>query len=81
MSAPAPKIGEIEAARQVLGWSMFRAWMGYFAVGGNGSPADVEKWLTTSAELPPREHNLLAQAVNDGFLDRGLNHPVGYRDG
>ena len=80
MSEPAPQMAEIEAARHVLGWTIFHAWMGYFAVGGNAPLVEVERWLSTAAELPPREHNLLAQALNEGFVDRGLNHPVRYRD-
>ncbi len=80
MSEPTPQLAEIEAARHILGWTMFHAWMGYFAVGGNASLGDVERWLSTATELPAQEHNLLAQAVNDGFTDRGLDHPVRYRD-
>ncbi len=70
----------MEAARQTLGWSMFRAWVGYFAVGGNGLPLDVERWLSGQTDLPASEHNLLAQAMNDEFVGRGLNHHVRYTD-
>ena len=54
-------------------------WLKYFAVGGNGSLDDVERWLD-SGDSPGREHNLLAQALNDVFTERGLDHPVAYRD-
>ena len=80
MSEATPELAEMEAARQVLGWTVFHAWMGYFAVGGNASLGDVERWISTTAAVPLREHNLLAQALNDGFTDRGLDHPVRYRD-
>ncbi len=80
MSEATPQPAELEAARQVLGWTVFHAWMGYFAVGGNAPLGLVERWLTTDAELPAVDHNLLAQALNDEFVDRGLDHPVRYRD-
>ena len=54
-------------------------WINYFAVGGNGSLDDVERWLD-AGDSPGTEHNLLAQALNDVFIERGLDHPVAYRD-
>ena len=54
-------------------------WVEYFAVGGNGSQEDVSSWLSSAARLPVREHDLLAQALNDRFIEIGLDHPIGYR--
>jgi hypothetical protein len=71
--------GGIAHGRRLLGMSTLALWVGYFGVGGNGSLADVEGWLA-GAELPSdRDHDYLAQALNDVFTERGLDHPVGYR--
>ncbi len=74
-------IAGIESGRRHLGMSTRDVWIGYFAVGGNGSQADVRGWLSSAVGLPAREHDMLAQAVNDRFTEIGLNHPVRYSDG
>jgi hypothetical protein len=71
--------GPLEATRRRLGLSTHDVWIGYFEVGGNGSPADVAGWLADESGLPAREHDFLAQSLNDVSVDRGLNHPVPYR--
>lgn len=77
---PFRSTGDIGEARQRLGVSTQEVWIGYFAVGGNGSLDDVERWLSNAGNVPLREHNLLAQALNDRFTARGLDHPVAYRE-
>ena len=70
----------LDQARATLGMSAHDLWLHYFAVGGNGSLGDVERWLADGDGTPGREHNLMAQALNDEFIGKGLNHPVLYRD-
>ncbi len=72
------RIGDIDDGRQQLGMTAYQLWIGYFSVGGNCSMADLDDWLSGAAALPDREHNLLAQALNDEFTDIGLNHAVPY---
>ncbi|MFN2506024.1 MAG: hypothetical protein ABR540_17680 [Acidimicrobiales bacterium] len=72
--------GEIDSGRRQLGMSVRDVWVGYFSVGGNGSMLEVERWLSGASDIPAREHDMLAQAVNDRFTDHGLNHPVRYSD-
>ena len=50
--------------------------MAYFAVGGNGTVADVGAWLRGEAPLRRHDHNYLAAGLNDLFVERGLGHPV-----
>lgn len=52
----------------------------YFAVGDNGTPAEVRDRLSSTVRLPAREHDLLAQVLNDRYTDVGLNHSVQYSD-
>jgi hypothetical protein len=78
---PVGRIGDIDAGRIELGMSARDLWVGYFAMGGNGTQADVDGWLSGAMPLPAREHNLLAQTLNERFTDIGQNHPVAYSDG
>jgi len=71
-------MSDVDAGRRQLDMSYHDVWVGYFAVGGNGSLADVRSWLSGETFLSPRDHDLLAQAINDAFTDAGLNHPLGY---
>lgn len=73
-------VTEIDAGRRELRMSAIDLWIDYFGVGGNGSQTDVGRWLSSAARLPVRDHDLLAQALNDRFTDVGLNHPIGYSD-
>ena len=77
---PSTMIPTLEAARRRLGLSARDVWVGYFAVGGNGTAADVIGWLSGDLQPSDRDHDLLAQSLNDAFCERGMNHPVPYRD-
>ena len=68
----------IEDGRQRLGMTPLGLWIGYFAVGGNGTLGDITSWLSGSTRLSVRDYDLLAQAMNDAFTVQGLNHPVPY---
>ena len=76
---PVGFIGDIAEGRRRLGLSAVALWIGYFAIGGNGTPADVEAWLSGAATPTAEDHDLLAQALNDKFTEWGMNHPVRYR--
>jgi hypothetical protein len=70
----------MEAARRQLGMSTMDVWVGYFAVGGNGALPDVGDWLSSTVRPPARDHDMLAQALNDRFTEAGFDHPVRYSD-
>ena len=72
------QLDEILDGRRRLGMSHLALWIGYFAVGGNGSLADVTGWLSRTAQLSVRDYDLLVQAMNDQFVIQGLDHPVRY---
>ena len=76
--ASGPQLSGIADSRRRLGLSALKLWMGYFAVGGNGSLTDVTDWLSGASELSVRDYDLLAQAMNDEFVVLGLDHPVPY---
>ena len=54
-------------------------WIRYLALGGNSTVAELRSHVTSGACDDPAEHNLIAQAINEVFLDRGENHPVAYQ--
>jgi hypothetical protein len=74
------KCHTLDDAQQRLGISRTALWIGYLAVGGNGSLTDVESWVSGRDLLSRREYDLLAQSLNEEFLVRGLDHPVPYSD-
>ena len=55
-------------------------WFAYFALGGMESPQVVGSILEGSVVPSDADYDLLAQALNERFMDRGSNHPVPYRD-
>ncbi len=64
------------------GLSIDELWLAYYALGGMASPSLVRSYLTdgTAEALEPIDYDVLAQAINERFVERGGNHPVPYRD-
>ena len=55
-------------------------WIRYIGVGGSGSRAELMQSVADDSPGDPHEHNLIAQAINEHFIDGGGDHPVAYRD-
>jgi hypothetical protein len=55
-------------------------WLRYYAVGGDAGEAEVEAYALGLMRPDTWEHNLIAQALNEHFLDSQEDHPVGYRE-
>jgi hypothetical protein len=68
----------LEAGRTHVGMSFEELWISYFALGGTAQPGQVRAYLTGRA-AEGMDYDVLAQAINERFLDRGGNHPVPYR--
>ena len=56
-----------------------RLWMLYLTLGGAGTQADVQHHVESGDCPDDHEHNVLAQALNDAYLEAGHDHPVAYR--
>jgi len=54
-------------------------WFRYLALGGNGTVAALREHVRSGICPSPAEHNLIAQAINEVFVERGEDHPVGYQ--
>ncbi|MDQ3896658.1 MAG: hypothetical protein M3326_05300 [Actinomycetota bacterium] len=76
--ATAAQLRGIEDRRRRLGMTPMALWIGYFAVGGNGTLGDVTSWLSGSVRPSVRDYDFLAQAMNDAFPAQGLDHPLPY---
>jgi hypothetical protein len=74
-----PPYAVLEAARKQAGMSFHDLWIEYFALGGTERPRDVRTYLGGGA-VESMDYDVLAQAINERFLDRGGNHPVPYQD-
>jgi len=68
----------VEGAER-LGVDPGQVWVEYLALGGHLAEAEVRAVLNGTQELSLREHNFLAAALNDYFVDRGEDHAVAYR--
>lgn len=54
-------------------------WIRYVALGGNGTAEELRHHVTSGSCDDAAEHNVIAQAINEAFLERGENHPVAYQ--
>jgi len=73
-------LGHLNAARCGLAASTQALWVGYLGLGGGAPLAQVERWLAGTDPLPDREHNLLAQTLNDWLIDGGTSERFPYAD-
>lgn len=55
-------------------------WVQYYALGGDAGECEVEAYALGLLSADTYQHNVIAQAINEVFIDRGANHPVAYRD-
>jgi hypothetical protein len=60
------------------GLSYRELWWRQLCVGGDASSLELEAYLLGLLRLTPYQHDLIAQALNEYFLDLGQDHPVAY---
>ncbi|MCW2528008.1 MAG: hypothetical protein JWM76_2868 [Pseudonocardiales bacterium] len=63
---------------QLSGMTFYDLWVRQITVGGAADELAVEAYTLGLLIPDPLEHNILAQAVNEHFLERGQDHPVAY---
>jgi hypothetical protein len=62
------------------GLTLTELWLRYLGLGGSASPAQLEGYASGHVAPDSYQHNLIAQAINEHFLDHGEDHPVSYQD-
>jgi hypothetical protein len=55
-------------------------WLRQVALGGDADCLEVEAYLLGLLAADRHQHDLIAQALNECFLDQGEDHPVAYWD-
>jgi hypothetical protein len=69
-----------EHARRDLGLSIETLWLAYAALGGAASLPQLDRYLTDGSGFTGIQHDYVAQALNDGYIDLGRNHEVPYSE-
>lgn len=67
----------LQATRQAL-LSYDQLWVRYLGLGGTIAFAQLKAYFEERAVLSRTDVNLLAQALNERFLDMGMGMPVCY---
>ena len=69
-----------EQARIQLGLSVEALWLAYAALGGSESIPELARYLDAGQGFTAVQHDYVAQALNDCYVDLGQNHPVPYAE-
>ncbi len=53
-------------------------WLRYFELGGMSTALQLEAFLYGALQPSPHDHDVIAHALNERFVELGGNHPVPY---
>jgi hypothetical protein len=70
----------LDRNRRSAGLTHNELWLRYFALGGMSSALELEDILSGTQEPTAHDHNVIAHALNERFVELGGNHPVPYTD-
>ncbi len=76
MAEPASSL--LDRARLQLGLSQSELWLRYFELGGMSSALELEAFVCGALVPDPHDHDVIAHALNERFVELGHNHPVPY---
>jgi hypothetical protein len=71
---------DLQAGLSRCGMPYEELWLRQVALGGSAGRLEVEAYMLGLLAPDPYQHNVLAQALNEHFLERGQDHPVRYWD-
>ena len=66
---------------QLSGLTPRELWVRYFGISGNAGETEVEAYAQGLLYPGPHEHDLIAQALNDYFIDSGAQYRAAYHPG
>jgi hypothetical protein len=75
MTDPEPPV-DWDAARQRARLSATALWWGYFGLGGMATPLEFAAFLSGEVQPGDRDRGLLSQALNDRFIELGMDSPM-----
>jgi hypothetical protein len=70
----------LEDGLSLSGMSMNELWIRQVSVGGTAGSLETEAYILGLLTPDPHQYDVLAQALNEHFVERGQDHPVGYWD-
>jgi len=71
-------LNELDTFRQEAGLSHGELWLRYFEMGGMSSGLELEAFLYGVLLPSAHDHDVIAHAINERFVELGGNHPVAY---
>ena len=71
---------DLEAVRRRLGIELTDVWLAYFGLGGTATPMEIEGYLRGDEAFDRLQHDILAQAINEHAIDKGMDHPAPYAE-
>jgi hypothetical protein len=79
---PGPEVArrQLQAGLTRSGLSYQELWWRQVAVGGDASPLELEAYFLGLLTIGSHQHDVIAQALNEHFLDQGEDHPVPYSE-
>jgi hypothetical protein len=73
-----PAFNELDTFRQAAGLSHGELWLRYFELGGMSTGVELEAFLFGALVPSDHNHDLIAHAINERFVELGGDHPVTY---
>jgi hypothetical protein len=71
-------IDQLDHFRQDAALSHGELWLRYFELGGMSTGLELEAYLYGALEPSRHDHDVIAHALNERFVELGGNHPVPY---
>jgi hypothetical protein len=71
----------LDLYRREAGLSLSELWLRYFELGGMSTALELEAYLFGALIPTAHDHDLVAHALNERFVELGGNHPVPYQYG
>jgi hypothetical protein len=68
----------LDVYRQEVGLSHRELWLRYFELGGMSTGFELEALVIGVITPSDHDHDVIAQALNERFVELGRNHPVAY---
>jgi hypothetical protein len=70
----------LDRARQEAGLTHGELWLRYFQLGGMSTALQVEAFCYGALQPSNHDHDVVAHALNERFVELGGNHPVPYSE-
>jgi len=74
------QLDRLDQARRDAGLTHGELWLRYFELGGMSTALQLEAFLYRALRPSAKEHDVVAHALNERFVELGGNHPVPYSE-